>query len=476
MSTRRQFYHEWRATHLRLTTLRENDTPPEHLVQNIWHHQRVRREALRLLDGRRLRVLHPGFWNHGPGPDFRGAVLQIEQDAPFTGDVEVDLHSSGWRGHGHDRNRHFAGVKLHVVWEGESSTPLPTLAMKGFLDAPLPELALWLGTEAGRNYPEQLLGRCAGPLRDLSETQVGQLLNEAALVRMERKATELHARARQSGWEQALWENMLRALGYKHNVWPMQRIGELRGRLAEGRPPLVSLQGRLLGVSGLLPVELTRRQRSADDYLRAAWDHWWRERDAFGDCALPKHLWKLAGLRPANNPQRRLALAAHWMRDSGLFKRLEKWFADAPSEPGALPATLLDALQPGTDDFWSRHWTLRSAPMKTTQPLLGAARATDLAINVLLPWFWVRAKAGGNGRLQTEAERCYFHWPAAEDNAVLRLARDRLLGGHKKPRLAGAAQQQGLLQVVRDFCDHSNALCTDCKFPELVRNWQIAFP
>jgi hypothetical protein len=469
--SRPQFYLQWRASQHRIPVLREDDTPPEHLAQNIWHHQRLRREELRLLDGRTLRVLHPGFWNHGAGPDFRDGVLQIGSEPPFTGDVEVDLHSSGWHGHGHDRNRNFANVKLHVVWEGEAKTDLPTLALKSFLDAPLIELVLWLTTDVAKQYPEQLLGQCAAPLRDLSDTQIEQLLNEAALVRLQRKAADLHARARQAGWEQALWEGMLRALGYKQNVWPMQRIGELRGRMSANELPVISAQARLLGISGLLPLELTRRQRSTDDYLRTIWDCWWRERDAFSDCALPKNLWRLAGLRPANNPQRRLALAAHWIRDAALFKRLEKLFA-ASAE--ASPAeSLLKVLQPGADDFWSRHWTLRSADLAQAQPLLGATRVTDLAVNVVLPWFWVRAKEGGNTRLQAEADRRYFVWPVAEDNSVLRLARDRLLGGRKSTRLSSAAMQQGLLQVVRDFCDHSNALCADCKFPELVRNWQI---
>jgi hypothetical protein len=236
--------------------------------------------------------------------------------------------------------------------------------------------------------------------------------------------------------------------------------------------PLVQAQARLLGVSGLLPHDLTRRQRSVDSYLRTVWDHWWRERDAFSDCALPKTLWRLHGIRPANHPQRRLALAAHWAANPSLFKGIEQWFATTVDDSD-LPATLLTALQPGVDEFWARHWTLRSATMRSPQPLLGATRATDLAINVVLPWFWVRAWEGGNGQLQAEAERRYFVWPAAEDNAVLRLARDRLLGGRKHVRLNTAAAQQGLLQIVRDFCEHSNALCSDCKFPDLVRNWQI---
>lgn len=468
-----QFYWQWRSSQHPLATLREGAIPPEQLVQNIWHHQRLRRDDLRLLDGRTLRVLHPGFWNHGAGPDFRDAVLQFDRDPPFSASIEVDLHSSGWRGHAHDRNPNFAGVKLHVVWEGESNTSIPTLALKNFLDAPLAELALWLASDVAKQYPEQLLGQCAAPLRDLSETQVGQLLNEAALVRLQRKAADLHARARRVGWEQSLWEKMLRALGYKQNVWPMQRIGELRGRLSAEGLSLAQFQARLLGVSGLLPLDLTRKQRSADIYLRTVWDHWWRERDAFSDCALPKSLWRLNGLRPANHPQRRLALAAHWSNDWTLFRRIEEWFATAHSDH-ALEGSLLKTLQPNADPFWSRHWTLRSAQMPKAQPLLGATRATDLAINVVLPWLWVRAREGNNARLQAEAERRYFAWPAAEDNAVLRLVRDRLLGGRKNAKFQKAAMQQGLLQVVGDFCDHSNALCADCKFPELVKNWELS--
>ena len=468
-----QLYWQWRNSQHPFAALRETDTPPERLVQNIWHHQRIRREELRLLDGRTLQVLHPGFWNHGAGPDFRSAVLQFEGDPPTSGDVEVDLHSSGWRGHAHDRNPAFANVKLHVVWEGETNTSIPTLALKAFLDAPLAELALWLADDAAQQYPEKLLGQCASPLRDLSETQVEQLLNEAALVRLQRKAADLHARARLKGWEQALWEGMLRALGYKQNVWPMQRIGELRDRLARGGLTLGESQARLLGVSGLLPTDLTRQQRAADGYVRKVWDHWWRERDAFGDCALPRNLWRLNGLRPANHPQRRLALAAHWANDASLFKRIEKWFAGAPPDK-ALEVSLLETLQPPADNFWSRHWTLRSAPMPKAQPLLGTTRVTDLAVNVVLPWLWVRARDGHNARLQAEAERRYFAWPTAQDNAILRLARDRLLGGRASVKFESAAMQQGLLQIVRDFCDHSNALCADCKFPELVRNWKVA--
>ncbi|MFM7103371.1 MAG: hypothetical protein ACKO3N_19650, partial [Verrucomicrobiota bacterium] len=60
-------------------------------------------------------------------------------------------------------------------------------------------------------------------------------------------------------------------------------------------------------------------------------------------------------------------------------------------------------------------------------------------------------------------------WPASQDNAVLRLARQRLFAGTPPPLPRRALLQQGLLQVVRDFCSQTNALCADCRFPDLVR-------
>jgi adenine-specific DNA glycosylase len=78
--------------------------------------------------------------------------------------------------------------------------------------------------------------------------------------------------------------------------------------------------------------------------------------------------------------------------------------------------------------------------------------------------------AGKNERLQETAEQRYFAWPRAEDNAVLRLARQRLFGDPNFREIRTAAAQQALLQIVRDFCQHSNALCEQCPFPELVKS------
>jgi hypothetical protein len=447
------------------------EMPPEWLVQVIWQHQRIRRDALRTLGGQPVRVLHPGYRNHEAGPDFRGAILQIGQAAPYRGDVEVDLKGAGWRDHGHDRNPNFRQVVLHVIWDGPAGdTPgLPTLALRPWLDAPLADLETHLATENAEAWPADLRGRCAPEIQRMRPGQQQELLRLAGLARLESKAGHFHARARLSGGEQSLWEGLFRALGYKHNPWPMQTLAELRERLqAETSPAphtVLHLQARLLGVSGLLPAELTRS--ASDTYVRQIWDIWWREQDQYADYRLPKTAWRLNGLRPANHPERRLALAAHWLQDRNLVTRLQDWLLQ-PVPTRELPASLLQVLQVARDDFWSWHWTLRSRRQASAQPLLGATRTTDLAMNIILPWFLARARQGGDARLVAEAERRYVQWPDAQENTVLKLAEHRLLGSAPGRHLREACQQQGLIHIVRDFCERSDTLCTGCRFPELV--------
>jgi hypothetical protein len=471
------FYAEWRARNGTMNVLREgDDLPPEYLLQAIWQHQRIRRGELKTADGQKIRVLHPGFANAEGGPDFRGAVIQFGDEKPRTGDVEMDLRASGWRAHGHDRNPNFQNVILHVIWDETKSNlnaGAPTvLPLKNSLDAPLAELSLSLENESLRSLPENLRGKCCSPLRELDETKLAELLRQAARVRFEFKAAQFRARAKNTGWEQTLWENLFRALGYKHNVWPMQNLAETKPRWARGANSAFELQSRLLGLSGLLPNELTRAQKSSDNYLRRVWDCWWRERDEFENCILPRAVWKFHGLRPANHPQRRLALASHWLADKNLISKIENWSASEISDR-ALLDSLREIFQVERDAFWSLHWTFRSARMKNPQPLLGEARVTDLAVNVILPWLWIRAKEGGSEKIQREVEQRYFAWPPAEDNSVLKLARQRLLGTSSARFLRSASAQQGLMQIVRDFCEHSNAVCKNCRFPELVRGWKI---
>lgn len=68
--------------------------------------------------GERLRLLYPGTWNHGPGPDFREARLVGESGGVLLGDIELHRRERDWIAHGHDVDPAYAEVVLHVVGRG----------------------------------------------------------------------------------------------------------------------------------------------------------------------------------------------------------------------------------------------------------------------------------------------------------------------------------------------------------------------
>jgi len=141
-----------------------------------------------------------------------------------------------------------------------------------------------------------------------------------------------------------------------------------------------------------------------------------------------------------------------------------------PKKPS--PAVALFGHLAVSDDYWSRHWTFRSGRFAAAQPLLGSGRLHDIAVNVILPWLHARATADGNAGLVARVEQRYFAWPKGQDNSRLKFVRQRLFGERRIP-LRGAALQQGLLQVQADFCNHTNAVCDDCVFPDLVRRYSL---
>ena len=459
-------------TYLPPRSLREEAIAPpaEMEIQALWFEQ-LYQPVLNTDDGRTVEIIQPGFWNHAGGPDFSRAVVRFRRDekldAELTiGNVEVHLAPGDWSAHGHHADPAYNDTILHVAWENKSGKAyfpataafrrVPQVVLSPQLVAPWPELRPLCATLLQRPLPGAVPGRCSPELAQLPAGQVAELLRAAGLFRVRQKAQRWYWRRRLTSPAQALHEALAEALGFHANQIPMRLVAQ---RLPWAKLRALKPQARLahlFGLAGFLPNEsVTRLQAEPRDWLRELWEIWWKARGALDYALLPRSQWKLAGLRPLNRPERRLAALAQ------IVPLIPKLLTALKAHNADEFAALLLAVR---DPFWEKHATLTGTPLATPCRLIGEERVHDILINVFWPMVSLDAPAAADTGLSRVK--------AAASNAS-RIASQRLLLEALTPKQAREALvQQGLLQVFRDYCQTDCSQCQDCTFPELVKTWK----
>src|SRR5881398_2736763 len=270
--------------------------------------------------GDKIDIVQFGTWNREAGPDFGDAAIRVNGREPLRGCIEIDLVDRNWDLHGHSVNPAFEETVLHVFVDKSdrefftrtrSNRNVPQIQID---PAILPEAF-------SANIPLARPGRCQAPLRNLPEERVRNVLNAAAQFRLQKKADRIRAKIDNHGRDEALFQEIAGALGYKENKLPLTLIAQ-RLSLKALRKDLKDAEAILFGVAGLLETpDLAIYKKAAKNYVRELWDRWWPHRDRLQRLILPAKIWKLSSTRPVNHPQRRLAALAILVQEWPAFRR-----------------------------------------------------------------------------------------------------------------------------------------------------------
>lgn len=397
-------------------------------------------------EGLPVRVVHFGLWNREAGPDFVHAALSFNGEPPVNGAIELDLDVRDWERHGHATNPEYEQVLLHLFVRGTEKT----FFTRTVGNRKVAQVQLDPGKPVEPTAP--LLARCAAPLSQLSAKKASELLQGAARFRLRKKSGRLAVLASHHGSDEALFQALAAALGYKANKLPFTVLAQrlpLRTLLLQKQ----EAEALLLGVAGFLDAtEWSRFDGETRIHLRGLWEHWWAHRTGFGRLILEKNRWRISGCRPANHPQRRVAalaeLVRHWPKLRSLARsceveKLERFFAELGN------------------GFWSRHYTLKATSPKP-MALIGKARVADMLSNVFFPFallehpgFWEN----------------YLLLSAPQVSHAVKTAATRLFGGHRPELMRSLAHQQGLLQIYDEFCLQEQTGCGGRLFPEQLLQW-----
>ena len=405
------------------------------------------------LNNQKVEIQQFGEWNHGPGPDFLRCACAIDGKTTI-GPIELDTHPSDWEAHGHATNPEFNQVILHLsVAPPNRTTFIRTSEHREIPQVRVPFERLQTLLPPPLNQAPVTLGRCHFPLAKMPQTRVEDLLQKAALHRARLKANRFLSAVEAHGYPQALWQSLANALGYHQNQLAMTLLAQ-RAPLSKMRnlPPL-ERASYLFGLAGFLAPELPEKAPTeSHQWLRELWSSWWKNRPHPDPLSLP---WKLAGVRPTNHPQRRVAALVHLL---DIWPSLENSSHESIADFSA-------QLQKSSDPFWDRHYTLTSTAIGKPIALFGKQRAQDFLANVLHPL-----------RLAKSPEQ---HWPeyarltGGQPSERVKRAAYRLFGNDERKQafLKKAWHQQAILQVYQDFCLRDHTDCEQCPFPEQLLTW-----
>jgi hypothetical protein len=405
--------------------------------------------------GDKIEIVQFGTWNREAGPDFRDAAIRINGSNPIRGCIEIDLVDRNWETHGHATNPAFGETVLHV-----------------FIDKS--EREFFTRTQSNRNVPQVRIdpailpdafranlalakpGRCQGPLNNLPEERIRSMLDAAAQFRLQRKAANIRAKIDNHERDEALFQEIAAALGYKENKLPFTLIAQ-RVSLKFLRENVKDGEAILFGIAGFLETpDLAVYKRSTRNYVRELWDRWWPYRDEMRRLIVPSTVWRISGTRPANHPQRRLAALSMLACEWPAFRR-----SLGKNNVGAIRDFFGGLAHP----FWKIHYTVTAQPSAQPMALIGESRVTEILANVIFP-FWFAED------LDVWPE--YVKLPARLTNRRLETGAARLFGddSRRKEFLKTVAHQQGLLQIYEDFCLQDDSDCAQCPFPEQMQKWR----
>ena len=329
----------------------------EQLMQYVWQHRLWRSADMRTNDGRRVRVIDPGLLNTDSGPDFFNAKIEIDGQV-WVGNVEMHVRASDWRRHGHDTDKAYDSVILHVV--GKDDAPVRRSSGER-----IPQLVLEVSPRFTDSYNalvgSKVLLPCAARMSQVPHLTVTEWVQRLAFERLHRKVGHTHELLQlyHGSWEDVCYVTLARTLGFGINSDAFERLARrtpLR-LLGKHSDSLLQIEALLMGQAGLL----ADASHTGDAYHSQLVREYGFLANKFQLTPMEPEAWKLFRIRPQNFPYRRIAMLAQYVY--GGFKLMSNLLS-APNEKSirALFAVNLTG-------YWANHFSFGKPAGVTAQAL-----------------------------------------------------------------------------------------------------------
>lgn len=421
----------------------------EQLLHYVWKHKIFPLTLLQTTSGQPVEVIDPGLPNINAGPDFFNAKLKIDGTL-WVGNVEIHTQASDWFRHGHDRDKAYDNVILHIVEESDCEVRHTDGEI-------VPQIRLHCPESISRRYNElkqaEIYPPCYSVLNTLPKLTVHSWLSALQAERFNQKARAIAVRLEHCNhhWEDVFFITLARNFGFGLNGDAFEAwANHLYFRAVDKhRDNLFQVEAFFLGQAGLL------EETFGDDiyYQKLQKEFRYLQHKFELPAPMTNDQWRFLRLRPGNFPHVRLAqLANLYHREQSLFSRV------------MAAGTVEDVkkiLVTKTSTYWEEHFTFQKTSPRQ-EKRLGENALNLILINTVIPFLYAYGIHKADESLCERATR-FLESLKAENNHIT-----RMWSGAGLPVFT-AADSQALLQLQKEYCDKKD--CLRCRFGyEYLRN------
>ena len=410
----------------------------EALFQFIWQYSLYNVVGLFTTDEEPLTVIYCGKLNRDAGPDFLEAKVKVG-NTTLVGNVELHIKSSDWLKHGHQNDKAYKNLILHVVYENDARSVVanvPVLELKKHI----PRSVITKYTSL-MQAPQKL--PCAGQHEKVKSITKEGWLSRLLAERWEQKLGDWNVLLENSAedWRNLLYWRTAANFGFKTNATPFLMLAQSLplNIPTKHKESLMQVEALLFGQAGMLEGAFK------DEYPQTLQKEYAYFRKKYKLTPIAGHLWKFLRMRPANFPTVRIAQFAALVHKSvHLFSQIIETHSVKEIEP--LPDVTASS-------YWDTHFRFDEAQEHPAPKSLGKSSVQNIIINTIAPIQFLYASKQETHKLQEKALMLLEAVPA-EKNNITRLWEEN---GWEA---VNAAQSQALLQLYNNYC--SAKRCLEC--------------
>jgi len=410
----------------------------EDFLHHIWKYKLFNTVNLKTVRDESIQLLNSGLHNLNSGPDFFNAKLRIDNQL-WAGNVEIHIKSSDWYIHGHEKDKNYDTIILHVVWEHDAevyrkdNSLIPVIELKDCVDSSIfANYQLLFSTQ-------QKWINCESEIASVDEFEISNCLERLYIERLEQKSIPIQQllTVSKNDWEAVLFKMLAKSFGLKVNAEAFLNLANAIdfAILRKERAQLKRVEALLFGQAGML------NNTVQDAYFQSLQQEYVYLQQKYKINPLPESQFQFFRLRPNNFPTIRIAQLAF------LFHKKEHLFLQTIEIN--TKEEFYSLFDVSVSDYWKTHYSFTSISKKSSKKL-SKSFIDLLLINTIVPLKFLYLKS--INRLDEEGLLDALKQIKPEKNTII--TKFKALGVSSE----NAFESQALLQLKNEYCTKQRCL------------------